>query len=147
MGQPPKCPHPSYGGPKPVQGVRRSEQLVQGRVYAIGQTENSAEPGMVEGIFLVFNSWEKILFDYGASHSFISKTFASILGLEFEFMRSPIKIGSPLGSVRKIDKICRACIIEVSNQHITFDLMIMEMIEYDVILGMDWHTVIDYEKS
>ena len=151
VGQPPKRPQQSHGRPKPVPGAKQPEQLVQGRVYAIGQKENSAEPGMVEGTFLVFNSWAKILFDSGASHSFISKTFASILGLEFEFMKSPMKIGSPLGSIRKVDKICRACTIEVSNHHIIFDLMIMEMLEYDVILGMDWHTqykaVIDYGKK
>lgn len=94
---------------------------------------------MVEGTFLVFNSWAKILFDSGASHSFRSRTFAYILGLKSEFMEFPIKVGSPLGGIRKIDRICRSYIIEIANQQITFDLMIMDMLEYDVILGMDWH--------
>lgn len=105
---------------------------------------------MVEDTFLVFNLWAKILFDSGASHSFISRTFACILGLKSEFMEFSIKIGSPLGGIRKIDRICRSCIIEIANHQITFDLMIMDMLEYDVILGMYWHTqyqaVIDYGR-
>lgn len=73
-----------------------------------------------------------------------------MLGLEFEFLRSPIKVESPLGNVRKIDKICKVCSIKVAHNEITFDLMMMDMFEFDVILGMDWHSrykaIIDYGR-
>ena len=37
--------------------------------------------------------------------------------------------------------ICRGCELEVSGTLLTMDLRIMDMSEFDVILGMDWLTV------
>ena len=46
--------------------------------------------------------------------------------------------------------ICRGCELEISGTLLTVDLRIMDMSEFDVILGMDWLTsyrvVIDYER-
>ena len=45
--------------------------------------------------------------------------------------------------------ICRGCELEISRTLLTMDLRIMDMSEFDVILGMDWLTtyrvVIDCE--
>ena len=37
--------------------------------------------------------------------------------------------------------ICRGCELEISGTLLTVDLKIMDMSEFDVILGMDWLTV------
>lgn len=121
-------------------GGRRSGQLTQGRVYAVGQVTEQNNNAVVEGTFLVFNSCARILFDPGATHSFISTSFASILELDYEFMNSSLLIGSPWGGSIEVNKLCRSCIIEISSHIFIFDLMVMEMVEYDVILGMDWLT-------
>ena len=46
--------------------------------------------------------------------------------------------------------ICRGCESEISGTLLTVDLRIMDMSEFDVILGMDWLTsyrvVIDCER-
>ena len=46
--------------------------------------------------------------------------------------------------------ICRDCELEISGTLLTVDLRIMDMSEFDVILGMDWLTayrvVIDCER-
>ena len=46
--------------------------------------------------------------------------------------------------------ICRGCELEISVTLLTVDLRIMDMSEFDVILGMDWLTlyrvVIDCER-
>ena len=34
--------------------------------------------------------------------------------------------------------ICRGCELEISGTLLTVDLKIMDMSEFDVILGMDW---------
>ena len=36
--------------------------------------------------------------------------------------------------------ICRGCELEISGTLLTVDLRIMDMSEFDVILGMDWLT-------
>ncbi|XP_021830989.1 uncharacterized protein LOC110771064 [Prunus avium] len=56
---------------------------------------------------------------------------------EYEFMKSSLMIGSPLGKCAEVNKLCRSCIIEISDHKLVVDLMILEFMGYDVILGMD----------
>ena len=59
-------------------------------------------------------------------------------------------MSSPLGIRERIGMICRGCELEISRTLLIVDLKIMDMLEFDVILGMDWLTayrvVIDYER-
>ena len=58
-------------------------------------------------------------------------------------------VSSPLGTRGRLGMICRGCELEISGTPLTVDLRIMDMSEFDVILGMDWLTayrvVIDCE--
>ena len=59
-------------------------------------------------------------------------------------------MSSPLGIRVRIGMIYRGCEFEISGTLLTVDLRIMDMSEFDVILGMDWLTayriVIDCER-
>ena len=72
------------------------------------------------------------------------------LDLEVEALEEPLYVSSPLGIKVRIGMICRGCELEISGIILTMDLMVMDMSEFDVILGMDWLTayrvVIDYER-
>ena len=72
------------------------------------------------------------------------------LGLEVETLKEPLYVSSPLGIRARIGMICRGCELEISGTLLTLDLRIMDMSEFDVILGMDWLTayrvVIDCER-
>ena len=39
--------------------------------------------------------WAKILFDYGASHSFVAASCVSALGLKVESLERPLHVSSP----------------------------------------------------
>ena len=49
-------------------------------------------------------------------------------------------MSSPLGTRVNVDQICQDCELEVSVILLTMDLRVMDMSEFDVILGMDWLT-------
>ena len=49
-------------------------------------------------------------------------------------------MSSPLGIRARIGMICRGCELEISGILLTVDLRVMDMLEFDVILGMDWLT-------
>ena len=72
------------------------------------------------------------------------------LDLEVETLKEPLYVSSPLGIRVRIGMICRGCELEISGTLLTVDLRIMDMSEFDVILGMDWLTtyrvVIDCER-
>ena len=59
-------------------------------------------------------------------------------------------MSSPLGIRVRIGMICRGCELEISGTLLIVDLRIVDMSEFDVILGMDWlityRVVIDCER-
>ena len=67
-----------------------------------------------------------------------------------ETLEEPLYVSSPLWIRARIRMIGRGCELEISGTLLTVDLRIMDMSEFDVILGMDWLTVykvvIDFER-
>ena len=56
----------------------------------------------------------------------------------FETLEEPLYVSSPLGIRVRIRMIGRGCELEISGTLLTMDLRIMDMSNFDVILGMDW---------
>ena len=92
---------------------------------------------VIQGMFLLSRLWAKILFDSGASHSFIAASCVDELGLEVETLEKPLYVSTPLKTRVSVQRICRNCELEISRILLTVDLRIMNMTEFDVILGMD----------
>ena len=73
------------------------------------------------------------------------------LGLEVKTLEEPLHVSSPLGARVSITQICRGCELEISGILLTLDIKVMNMSEFDVILGMDWLTAhrvaIDYDHK
>ncbi|KAL6329359.1 hypothetical protein AAG906_017667 [Vitis piasezkii] len=74
----------------------RPEQAQQGRFYAIG-SQNEESNALVEGMILCFSTWAHVLFDPGATHSFISASFASMLDIEFVPLHCSLCVETPMG--------------------------------------------------
>ena len=91
-------------------------------------------------MFLLSCLWAKILFDSGASHSFVATSSMDVLGLEVETLEKPLYVSSPLGTRVRIDQICRDCELEISRILLTVAIRVMDISDFDVILGMDWLT-------
>ena len=62
------------------------------------------------------------------------------LGLEVEILEKPSYVSSPLGTRVSVDMICWGGELEISEILLTMDLRVIDMSEFDVILGMDWLT-------
>ena len=122
---------------------------VQGRVYAITPQAESADQPVIQGTFLLSRLWARVLFDFGVSHSLITASVVIELGLEVVTLEEPLYVSYPLWIRARIGMICRGYKLEISRTLLTVDLRIMNMSEFDVILGMDWLTayrvVIDCE--
>ena len=79
---------------------------VQGRVYAVTPQAESADQPVIQGTFLLSRLWARVLFDSGASHSFIDASVVIELGLEVETLEEPLYVSSPLGIGARIGMIC-----------------------------------------
>ena len=62
---------------------------------------------VIQGTFLLSSLWARVLFDSGASHSFIAASVVVELGLEVEALEKPLYVSSPLGIRARIGMICR----------------------------------------
>ena len=91
-------------------------------------------------MFLLSHLWVKVLFDYGAPHSFVAASSVDFLGLQVETLDEPLHVISPLGTRVRIDQICQDYELEISGILLTVDLRLMDISNFDVILGMDWLT-------
>ncbi|XP_058216826.1 uncharacterized protein LOC131327702 [Rhododendron vialii] len=78
------------------------------------------------------------LFDSGASHSFISFACVTALALETEPLSTSMKVTSPLGGSIAVNLVCRGCKIKIANLRLTCDLRVINIADFDIILGMDW---------
>ena len=126
--------HEFDAGPSsPTQQVPAS-----GRVYAAVPRDHGAGGAVMEGIFLVNLLPARILFDSGASHSFISRAFMLLLHLTPAVLEDPLSVATPLGDFCLLDRICRRCIVSLDDMQFRADLIVLPMSEFDIILGMDW---------
>jgi hypothetical protein len=97
------------------------------------------EPDAVMGMFPLNSFTALVLFDTGASHSFISRAFVNKNGLPTETIGKTIKVSSPGGEMI-VNSGCRDLILEIGPYKFPAHLVILESQGLDVILGMDWMT-------
>ena len=131
------CPRGQSMGRCRGRGPQAGTSGVQGRVYGVTPQADSADQPIIQGTFLLSRLWARVLFDSGASLSFIVVSVVIELGLEVETLEEPLYVSSPPGIKVRIGMICRGCELEISGTLLTVDLRIMDMSEFDVILGMD----------
>ena len=93
---------------------------------------------MIQGTFLLFRLWTRVLFDYGASHSFIVASYVKDWGLEFETLEKPLQVSSSLGTRLSVDLIYHGYELRISGIFCIVDLWVIDMSEFDVLLEMDW---------
>jgi hypothetical protein len=91
----------------------------------------------VTGIFSVLNFPAVILFDSGASHSFISGKFSAKCQLPFHHTNGGITISTPGGRVATY-QINRHVPIKVGSLGIKTTFLILGLDSVDIILGTDW---------
>ncbi|KAL8091944.1 hypothetical protein AgCh_034279 [Apium graveolens] len=79
-----------------------------------------------------------VLFNYGATKSFISKDFAHKLRLKVEPLIEPLQVEIANHEIIPVNQIHPACELGIAEQSFSFDLIPFKLGEFDVILGIDW---------
>ena len=80
----------------------------------------------------------KVLFDPSASHSFVSPVFASRMEWQPSKMLFPLFLTNPLSDELETDIFFPSCPVLVEGRELLADLVLLDVLEFDVILGMDW---------
>ena len=100
--------------------------------------EAQANPDSVTGIIFVFGEPARVLFDSGANRSFISTSFALHANRELTPLKSKLIVITPLGERIVRTSVFKGCEVMIKGIVLKANLIPLEMIDFDVILGMDW---------
>ncbi|XP_075479387.1 uncharacterized protein LOC142520269 [Primulina tabacum] len=115
-----------------------NENKPNARVFAMNQEEADDANEVVSGTILLQKVPAYALFDCGATHSFVSKRFAKKVGLKPESLTEPFRIATPTSKTIETHEIHKDCKIGIVNQTFSADLIQLVMVDFDIILGMDW---------
>ncbi|KAL4014570.1 hypothetical protein IC575_026777 [Cucumis melo] len=108
----------------------------QGRVFATTRQE-AERAGTVTGTLPILGHYAFVLFDSGSSHLFISSVFVQHVGLEVEPLGSVLSVSTPSGEVLLSKEKIKACRVEIANHVLDVTLLVLDMQDFDVILGID----------
>lgn len=102
---------------------------------------------MVTGTLTLFFGKVIVLFDSGATHSFISASYVRRYSLNIELLGIGVVVSTPVGKSVICMKIVRKSPIHINGRTLLADLIIFDIHGFDIILGMDWlssnHAIID----
>ncbi|TYK29281.1 DNA/RNA polymerases superfamily protein [Cucumis melo var. makuwa] len=110
-----------------------------GNVYAMTQQEAEDTPDVITGTILICSEPAVVLFDLGATHSFVSSIFLTKLNRMLEpSLFEGLAIYTPVGYVLIVNKVLRNCEVLVEDISMLVNLIPLELQKLDVILGMDF---------
>ena len=99
--------------------------------------EAQANPDLVTGIISIFGEPARVLFDFGASRSFISTSFALHANRELTPLKSKLIVMTPIGERIVRTSVFRGCEVVIKGFVLKANLIPLEMVDFNVILGMD----------
>jgi hypothetical protein len=98
--------------------------------------EAQEAPDVVIGMFLINDTSAVVLFDSGASHSFISTAYVGKHNLLLTLLKCQIIVGS-LGGDMPARQLCPKVNPKIRGVDFLANLIVLELKGIDVILGMD----------
>jgi hypothetical protein len=114
-------------------------QVRQGRVNFTALSELPEGAPIMTSTFSINHQPVIILFDSGATHSFISSKCGTKIGLNFYPTNGAYMITTPGGKISS-NQIFRKVPIQLDSNLIKVDLLLLDLEEMDVLLAMDWMT-------
>jgi hypothetical protein len=115
-------------------GRKHKVQVRQGKLNFTTLEELPEGALVMNGTFLVFNQPTLILFDSGASHSFISQKFSVKCQLPFYHTQGSFMIATPGGKIAT-NQLNRNVPIHLGSKIVKTTLLILGMDNVDIILG------------
>ncbi|XP_070015155.1 uncharacterized protein [Nicotiana sylvestris] len=112
---------------------------VSSRFYTLSGCQSAkASPDVATGILSVQAIDCYALIDWGSSLSYVTPFIASCFGVEPEQLHESYSVSTPIGDSITTARVYRNCIVIVCGRATTADLIDLEMVNFDVIMGMDW---------
>jgi hypothetical protein len=120
-------------------GRKQKVQVMQGKLNFTTLEELPEGTPIMTCIFSVYNQPALILFDSGASHSFISQKFSAKCQLPFYHTKGSFMIATPGGKIAT-NQLNQSVPIQLGSHIIKTTLLVLGLENVDIILGANWMT-------
>ncbi|XP_070046593.1 uncharacterized protein [Nicotiana tomentosiformis] len=132
------------------QAIRGGGQLARGRLRGGGQNgraqprfyafsarlEEESSDAIITSIVPVCHRDASVLFYLGSTYSYVSSYFASYLIMPRDSLNAPVYMSTLVGDSIVVYHV--SCVVSIGSLETSVDLLLLDMIDFDVILGMDW---------
>ncbi|KAK8925810.1 hypothetical protein KSP39_PZI018570 [Platanthera zijinensis] len=110
----------------------------KGKLNVISSEEALTSTQVISGRFKVKNRWTRVLFDSGVTHSFVARDFVERFHLSLDRVGGAFSVKFPSGDSMVSDLGIQGCPILLGDFLAKADLKVIDLEDFDVILGMDW---------
>jgi predicted aspartyl protease len=143
-----KCPQ-KQSNPSAVQGVNQTPNRITNTTTPARQNQAHARvnhvvvedaqeaPDVIIGMILVNDNNAIVLFDSGASQSFVAANFVQKHNLRLSMLKNRMIVSSPGGDMHA-RHVCPKVNILIRGVEFIANLIVLESKGIDVILGMHW---------
>ncbi|GKC89545.1 putative nucleotidyltransferase, ribonuclease H [Tanacetum coccineum] len=139
-----ECPNPKEIEAKPLKSVKEEKIEKAGipnptaRVYMMATEEDKVKPDVVTCTILVNSKPARVLYDLGASVSFVSYEFSKNLSIPPNKIPLPLEVEIAGDKVVVVSNVYRKVEIEIDDNVFRNDLIPIILGVFDIIIGMDW---------
>jgi hypothetical protein len=124
------------------QNNRGHQNYVRGRVNHVAMETAQEDQDVVFGMFLINSAPTSVLFDSGASYTFISAEYVAKYSIPLCTMPSSMLVNSPGGNMRAVYH-CLGVKIQIMGREFYANPIVLQSSSIDIILGMGWLTKYD----
>ncbi|XP_070031906.1 uncharacterized protein [Nicotiana tomentosiformis] len=100
---------------------------------------------------LVCHRDASMLFDPRSTYSYVSSYFAPYMDMTRGSLDIHFYVSTPIGDSIMVDRVYRSCVVTIKGYETRIDLLLLNMIHFEVIFGIDWlssyHTILDYHSK
>src|SRR5688572_30473635 len=126
--------------PNQEKGRKQKVQVRQGKLNFTALEEVPEGAPIMTSIFSVYYQPTLILFDSGASHSFISQKFSAKCKLPFSDSKGSFMIVTPRGKI-STNQLNQSVPIQLGSHVVKATLLVLGLENVDIILGANWSTL------
>ncbi|XP_070032522.1 uncharacterized protein [Nicotiana tomentosiformis] len=110
----------------------------------LGCPKVESSDAVITGILSLYHIDGFMLFDPVSTYSYVSSYFASHLSVRHD---SLVSVSTLTGDSIVVDWVYRSCVVTINDFDTIVDLLLLNMVDFKGILGMDWlsqyHAILD----